>query len=220
MRNYKAAGFVVSLLFLFIYFFISPLKISALNPDHVGCSTCHSLHNSPGQALTSDPLGINNLCKSCHGPAGTATIVEVHSGTKYGAFEMGCSDCHNAHNNIDNYVGGVNIRQIGHKNGSALITTPNSGENHVVFTSRGTDAAEPSLQSFADGDEDGDGLYEGVCEVCHTKTSHHRNNTSGGDHTHYVGQTCTSCHAHDNFLPEPVEDVQDVIALSRMGDVL
>ncbi|MEN8222215.1 MAG: cytochrome c3 family protein [Acidobacteriota bacterium] len=185
---------------LFLAILLIPGMLSALNPDHIGCSQCHSLHQAPGQSLTNEALGINVLCMSCHGAAGPGTEVDVHSGTKYGAFEMGCADCHNAHDNIDNYIGGINIKQIGHKNGSANITTPNSGVRNVVFESRGTGDAQPSLRSFADGDEDGDGLYEGVCEVCHTQTSHHRNSTSGGDHTHYVGQTCTDCHGHvDNF---------------------
>jgi len=58
--------------------------------------------------------------------------------------------------------------------------------------------------SFA-GDVDGDGLYQGPCEVCHTRTKHHRNNNDfpgDADHTHNVGLKCTQCHKHENgFLP-------------------
>ncbi len=58
--------------------------------------------------------------------------------------------------------------------------------------------------SFA-GDVDGDGLYQGPCEVCHTRTRHHRNNDNfpaDADHTHNVGIKCTFCHKHENgFLP-------------------
>jgi len=58
--------------------------------------------------------------------------------------------------------------------------------------------------SFA-GDVDGDGLYQGPCEVCHTRTKHHRNNNDfpgDADHTHNVGLKCTLCHKHENgFLP-------------------
>jgi len=61
--------------------------------------------------------------------------------------------------------------------------------------------------SFA-GDVDGDGLYQGPCEACHTRTRHHRNNNNaetqaaGSDHTHNVGIKCTLCHKHVNgFLP-------------------
>lgn len=45
--------------------------------------------------------------------------------------------------------------------------------------------------SFADGD----GTYNGICEVCHTQTTYHRNNASG-DHTHNVATKCTLCHDH------------------------
>jgi len=55
------------------------------------------------------------------------------------------------------------------------------------------------------GDVDGDGLYQGPCEACHTRTRHHRNNNDfpgDADHTHNVGLKCTLCHKHENgFLP-------------------
>jgi len=45
--------------------------------------------------------------------------------------------------------------------------------------------------SFADGDT----TYDGVCEVCHTQTTYHRNNASG-DHTHNMSSNCAGCHSH------------------------
>ncbi|MBI4826969.1 MAG: hypothetical protein HY807_11230 [Nitrospirae bacterium] len=42
---------------------------------------------------------------------------------------------------------------------------------------------------------DGDNVYDGVCEVCHTNTDYHRNN-SGGNHNHNLGIHCTDCHSH------------------------
>ncbi len=82
------------------------------------------------------------------------------------------------------------------------ITTPNSGVRQVVFT------AWEGPNSFADGDD----VYDGLCEVCHTTTKYHRNNPSG-DHTHYAGMNCTVCHPHSNkFMPtfgphpEPIND--------------
>jgi len=52
-------------------------------------------------------------------------------------------------------------------------------------------------KSFADGD----GTYDGVCEVCHTQTTHFRNNGSGSDQLHTnvgtpAGTNCTTCHSH------------------------
>lgn len=66
----------------------------------------------------------------------------------------------------------------------STITTPNSGSRTVkFFKNTGTN-------SFADGD----GTYDGVCEVCHTQTIYHRNDASG-NHTHNAGK-CTICHQH------------------------
>ena len=53
-------------------------------------------------------------------------------------------------------------------------------------------------RSFADGDT----TYDGVCEVCHTTTSYHRND-GGGTPGHFSGEDCRPCHAHENdFLPQ------------------
>ena len=60
------------------------------------------------------------------------------------------------------------------------IVTPNSGTKPVVFTGAYVRGTVP---------------YDGVCEVCHTETAYHRNDSSG-DHTHYAGENCVSCHLH------------------------
>lgn len=71
------------------------------------------------------------------------------------------------------------------------INTPNSGPRAVVFTAR------QGPNSFADGDS----IYDGICEVCHTTTTYHRNN-EGGLHTHYSGYDCIICHTHlQEFAP-------------------
>jgi hypothetical protein len=52
---------------------------------------------------------------------------------------------------------------------------------------------------------DGDGIYNGVCEVCHTLTDHFRNNGGAPDQNHANvggagGTNCTTCHKHiDGF---------------------
>ncbi len=46
--------------------------------------------------------------------------------------------------------------------------------------------------SFADGD----GTYNGVCEVCHTETMYHRNDGLGAPH--YPAVRCSICHVHLN----------------------
>jgi len=47
--------------------------------------------------------------------------------------------------------------------------------------------------------------YQGVCNTCHTRTEHHRNNDlptttdfyyTGPDHSHHVTERCANCHDH------------------------
>ncbi len=90
-----------------------------------------------------------------------------------------CMDCHTFH-------GATNLALV-----KGTINTPNSGQRQVVFQAR------EGPGSFADGD----GVYDGICEVCHTATVHHRNDPSG-DHAHFPGANCTACHRHaDQFQP-------------------
>ena len=197
-------GFVLVIAFLAVIIYC-PVSTEALNPSHGNCSICHSLHNSPGQILSNNAV-VEVLCLSCHGVGGTATKkAEVHKNkpsSSYAPFQMTCTDCHDPHDNRQNWLGSTNIKQIG-KNipGSldARINTPNSGVRDVAFVSRGTDAGGPSLHSFADNDQDGNGIFDGACEVCHTQATNHRN-SGGGNHAHYTGQSCTQCHDHTNFF--------------------
>ncbi len=64
-----------------------------------------------------------------------------------------------------------------------------SGLREVVFLNQ----AGPN--SYADGDA----VYDGVCEVCHTETKYHRSDASG-DQTHFPGTKCTNCHEHANYF--------------------
>ncbi|MBI5664922.1 MAG: hypothetical protein HZC49_07530, partial [Nitrospirae bacterium] len=74
-----------------------------------------------------------------------------------------------------------------------IITPAKSGSKTTrFFNSTGG-------KSFADGDA----TYDGVCEVCHTQTTHFRNNGGGFDPLHtnmgaVVGTRCTNCHMHVN----------------------
>jgi predicted CXXCH cytochrome family protein len=163
------------------------------------CSFCHVSHTAPGPVLTV-ALDAEVLCLTCHGPGGSSPLkADVHfnkPGSQH-SFRMTCIDCHTPHSSLGNWVGGVNLKQVGTKTDETLlarIDTPNSGIREVVFESRGIDAGEASLHSFADNDEDGNGYYDGVCEACHTQTFFHRNDTA--DPGHYSGRTCVECHPH------------------------
>jgi predicted CXXCH cytochrome family protein len=198
-------GFVlVFIVTIAVFFTTRSDHTEALNPGHGTCSICHSIHGAPGQSLTNEAV-VEVLCLSCHGPAGISSLkADVHqnsSGSTY-SFRMTCMVCHNPHDNMQNWLVGINLKSVGRKiSGSidARISTPNSGIRDVVFESRGTNVGDPSLHSFADDDEDGNGIYDGACEVCHTQTRFHHNDSSG-NHRHQTGRTCTSCHAHDNYF--------------------
>lgn len=189
-----------------VVIFALPGNPEALNPNH-DCSFCHSVHGAPSSQLLREEI-VETLCLTCHGPAGISTLkAAVHtndSPTQYPPFTVSCTGCHDSHDDRANWLGGTNIRLVGSRfDGTRLakIDTPNNGIQNTVFESRGITVGDPSLHSFADGDEDGNGIYDGICEVCHTLTKHHRNNPSGG-HSHQVGRTCTRCHEHvNNFIP-------------------
>lgn len=204
---YLIPGFIFILLTVLAVIFYSAGPTDALNPSHGNCSICHSVHGSPGQALTDEAV-VEVLCLSCHGPAGTATKkADVHinkTGSSHPPFRATCMDCHNPHDNMSNRFGGLNLRQVGRNldgSGDAMIATPNSGNRYVVFENRGSNAPAPynsSLYSFADGDQNNDGYKDGVCETCHTVTRFHANNNFKMSHN--VGRNCISCHPHDGYF--------------------
>jgi predicted CxxxxCH...CXXCH cytochrome family protein len=78
---------------------------------------------------------------------------------------------------------------------------------------------DTGANSFADGDT----AYDGVCEVCHAQTTHHRRDESGGDHTHNAGTDCIGCHAHlEGFKPScgACHDTPPVTAAGLVENVL
>lgn len=124
-------------------------------------------------------------CAGCHqsgelvprAPAGP--LIATHQ-------NLLCTDCHDSHGTTSN------LHLV-----EEVILTPNSGPRDVVFI------REVGINSYADGDT----VYDGVCEVCHTTTAYHRNNSSG-DHSHQAASNCTNCHTHDaGFDPTPVTAV-------------
>jgi predicted CXXCH cytochrome family protein len=176
------------------------------------CSFCHELHGGSSSALTKNDV-IEDLCDSCHDFAvlndtqvlrdGVPVTVpqngyDVHYGAKHEAFgrdTTSCWDCHNHEGEADG-LQGTNLSMIQAK----MITPAGTDTLDLIFKSRGSDAGQATLYSFADGDEDGDGDYTGVCEVCHTETGNHQNGLNlpdNSNHAHERGRTCSDCHAHD-----------------------
>lgn len=85
------------------------------------------------------------------------------------------------------------IRNLIDLNNITNPSVPKSGRKQVkFFTASGAN-------SFADGDS----VYNGICEVCHTLTSHFRNDGGGSDPLHtnmgeVAGTDCMECHDHRN----------------------
>jgi hypothetical protein len=133
------------------------------------------------------------LCTDCHA---LPTHSSQNTSTKYGNWAMGCLNCHTPHRTTNIFL----IREA--------LTTPNSGTMTVRFhfddVAGGTNPGDqpgddPGRLSFL-GDRSGveNAPYDdGICEACHTKTNHWRNDTSGGDHSHNADRRCIECHAHD-----------------------
>ncbi|WP_304504274.1 cytochrome c3 family protein [Aestuariivivens sp. NBU2969] len=140
---------------------------------NIECSSCHSVHN----ATTTD----GNLLRET---MTSAACMECHNYQSHQGFN--CLDCHQLHN-------ANNIMLI--KDQIDIDLTAGVDLRTVVFNSQGTTATpvQAAAKSFADGD----GVYDGICEVCHTNnpSTYHYNNPAG-DHTHNAGKTCTSCHPH------------------------
>lgn len=171
---------------------------------HTQCDSCHGTIGPDDDPTQGTAEEVELLCLSCHGPGGISLYEAAVHDTRGGT--QTCRDCHEPHYYPDNHLGGVNLKYVGFIDYAtwprlAVINTPNSGARDVVFESRGPDYGTSTLHSFADSDEDGNGIFDGVCEVCHTSTAHHTN--SAPDTSHFTGQTCTSCHPHDQgFAPQ------------------
>lgn len=95
--------------------------------------------------------------------------------------------------NLDEVKNGDTFAIIYGKMIRTTITTPNNGTKGVKFFD------PEGMNSFADGDT----TFDGICEVCHSKTTHFRNDGTAPDQSHtsmgnVVGKKCTTCHQHVN----------------------
>ncbi len=104
-----------------------------------------------------------------------------------------CSVCHDFYGYYQNT--GYNWRFL-----KETIEWPTGTFHTVVYTGL------TGTNSLADGD----GTYDGPCEVCHTSTVHHQNDGSDGTE-HYDGEYCTACHPH--FL----DDITDYFEVRFVG---
>ncbi len=141
-----------------------------LGTDNINsCDLCHVEYLDRPEPVTEDWISFTK-CQSCHVESGSATPAEVHV---VPGDTIWCETCHDPHHHQDVWP---------HKYIATDITTPSGPTVSVVFG---------DAMDFIHGDPD----YDGICEICHTSTSYHRNNATG-DHTHNADTKCTDCHSH------------------------
>lgn len=155
---------------------------SLVSVDYHRDNNCRLCHNHGG-----DISNLNSISKRINtpnnGPKKKQQDMSVASvsltSTEYHHVD-GCTVCHDMSGKT------FNLYLV-----FEVINTPNSGPKDVIFTTyEGTN-------SYADGDT----TYNGVCEVCHTETRHHRNDGNNPDpDSHYANTSCRECHVHiDEF---------------------
>ncbi|KAB2967988.1 MAG: CxxxxCH/CxxCH domain-containing protein [Thermoanaerobaculia bacterium] len=121
----------------------------------------------------------SQLCIDCHN---LPTHSSQGATPKYGNWAIECLACHTSHATTNLYL----VRQT--------IATPNSGSKAIVFRADDRAGGSNPADSYLGAST---AVYDdGVCEACHTRTNHYRNDTSGGDHTHNQGTRCVDCHQH------------------------
>ena len=167
------------------------------------CLYCHD--NSIGHNAAVNPFrlrnfadagwGKNGVCMVCHvsGSAGvTIGATTLNSGKKVTSTHKGyghlnatdagqfCWDCHDAHGDGNMYMIHDNI----YPTSDVTTGVPTGTAAAVSFTAAttGTDYARSSAP------------FNGVCNVCHTATSHYTSTAGDG---HNSTTRCTSCHSHD-----------------------
>jgi len=178
-----------------------------LSPAHE-CSYCHDVHSAAGIPMLAEQE-VEVLCLTCHiaGALDTAPDADVHTnrtGSNYADFRATCLDCHNPHDNVENWIGehvhdiddptvwGINIKLVGSAGAddfaviqsiewNATLADYLDGIRYVVFEQLGDDI-DPALQIHSFSDENMDGLLapdgeakDGPCEVCHNQTKYHCN---------------------------------------------
>ncbi|NOX85824.1 MAG: hypothetical protein GXO86_07665 [Chlorobi bacterium] len=152
------------------------------NPDiiliggQVECSSCHGIHYTTSGGANGG-TGDGYLLRTTN-DNNLCTTCHTYTGHQGAS----CKQCHQTHN--------PNLTNIYMTKDE--VQTTNSGLKPVLFIT------ETGPNSFADGDN----TYDGICEVCHTTTKYHRNNSSG-NHVHNLNINCVACHSHaDEFVAQ------------------
>lgn len=186
--------------------FTAPLKADNATLGHgkyalaTQCTACHDAtkaHIGAGPTEKRLLVAGNGLCNTCHTTAAGKGLPEnrvdlyAHGGinpfTHYTSADDlvniasvrsdACAGCHDTH---------------GTSNLSSIRTTIN-GES-VQFTNGST--------GFRVTVANGNGVYNGLCQVCHTKVKYFKRNAAP-DLNHNGGKNCLNCHSHKGIPSAP-----------------
>jgi hypothetical protein len=187
MRNSPPHLRIAAVAAVFILVLLSSFPAMALDPPHDGTNSieCNSCHVPYGFAPNPAPVNwvADTVCKGCHLEGGAATEVENHSSQAYGE-TMYCCTCHNPHQHQEGFPSYFM---------NDVIDTPYSDSRQLSFANA-TDFTHGAVGVYQP--------YDGICETCHTRTSHHRNDGSGPQQDHHTGEDCLECHTHvSGFQP-------------------
>ena len=160
--------------------------------NNIACHDCHALRDFD-EKLRGGELA--TMCKSCHNPLGSAAEMSDVSNhvVNDGTTVIDCTQCHFPHRpsqSTDPHAGGTTADNLNLIREDFSVYLPEALPVTVFHE-------KPAHYAF----EESSPPYNGVCQSCHTQTEHHTNDESG-DHEHYPGSSCVSCHTHSNgFLP-------------------
>lgn len=152
-------------------------------PTFTGTLTCNSCHDPNSNHITGvlgDTVRLygtndNTQCTSCHNVAGKTKPafqnMSTHFTAKGGPQSMLCKQCHDPH-------GTANL---------SMIRTQLKGTwtNATTYTINYTNAVNGFVNTQTN---------RGLCQVCHTKTSHYR---AGVPETNHATSGCLDCHKHN-----------------------
>ena len=146
------------------------------------------------------------LCTSCHDPHNAASnngqILRETDGYTL------CADCHKTRLSGYSTAGSVNIHNgVEHtkNNEPATVCTDCHGHNsnNILLIKNVINGKRVNFRSFTGLGSFGPDTGYGVCEVCHTKTSHHLSSNASSGQGHNTGKDCTRCHKHQTgFAPQ------------------
>jgi len=154
------------------------------------CTSCHDANSghidgTSGNQKRTIGVNDNTLCATCHNdaakvPTVTRRNVTTHA-TASGVYDMNCKVCHDVH---------------GTGNRGMVRTFISFG----TFTSTITYATTADLVQLVPP-------YRGVCQSCHSATSHYKRGVDEG--TNHPTTGCLNCHSHKNtyaFKPKACDE--------------